>query len=104
MEDDKLLHEKFYGLLRYLEQQTGRTIQMVHFSEYAELLDAFSAGEIDLAYLGPLPYAVLSGVSKRSPLLPAFVRKMGRATTPVRSSPMGRAISVSPHSVQHISD
>lgn len=60
MEDKKLLNEQFYGIVRYLEQQTGRTIQMVHFGDYADLLKAFSAGEIDLAYLGPLPYAMLS--------------------------------------------
>jgi phosphonate transport system substrate-binding protein len=60
MEGRKILHEQFFGLIRYLQQAVDRPIELVDFDDYGELLQAFHDGDVDLAYLGPLPYALLA--------------------------------------------
>ncbi len=50
----------YLPFLNYLEQETGVAFELNYFANYADLLTAFNAGEVDLAYLGPLPYVVLS--------------------------------------------
>jgi phosphonate transport system substrate-binding protein len=79
MEDEKLLNEAFYGFVRYLSAQTGRAIQVVHFVDYADLLKSFGAGEIDLAYLGPLPYAVISQRFKKITPIACFREQDGES-------------------------
>lgn len=46
-------------MLHYLEQQLGTEIQIRYLTSYEAIIDAFVSGEIDLAYLGPLPYVDL---------------------------------------------
>jgi phosphonate transport system substrate-binding protein len=60
MEGEKILHEQFFGLLRYLQQVIDRPIEMVHFDDNGELLQAFRDDAVDLVYLGPLSYALLA--------------------------------------------
>ena len=60
MEGRKILHEQFFGLTRYLQEVTGRAVELVDFEDYGALLDAFRNNLVDLAYLGPLPYALLA--------------------------------------------
>lgn len=60
LENLKIIHEQFQGLADYLEEATGLEIQWVRLSDYADILDQFRAGNIDLAYLGPLPYVILA--------------------------------------------
>jgi phosphonate transport system substrate-binding protein len=60
MEGRKILHEQFYGLIGYLQQAVNRPIELVDFSEYGALLQGFRDGEVDLVYLGPLPFALLA--------------------------------------------
>jgi phosphonate transport system substrate-binding protein len=64
MEGRAILHEQFFGLLHYLEQKIQRPIEMVDFDDYGELLTAFRNDEVDLVYLGPLPYALLAKSDK----------------------------------------
>lgn len=59
VEDRKITHEHFHGLLDYLAQATGLTFELVYISSHAEIVDRFRNNEIDLAYLGPLPYLIL---------------------------------------------
>lgn len=59
LEDSKILHEQIGGLVDFLSRQTGLSIQWVSTPDYADLLAAFRAGGIDLAYLGPLPFVIL---------------------------------------------
>ena len=61
MEGKKILQEQFFGLVAYLGETLQREIQVVEFLDYAELLTAFREDRVDLAYLGPLPYSLLSG-------------------------------------------
>lgn len=60
LENLKIIHEQFQGLADYLHEATGLEIQWVRFSDYADIIDGFRAGEVDLAYLGPLPYVILA--------------------------------------------
>ncbi len=59
LEDIKIIHEQFRGLSDYLQETTGYTLEWIHLSDYADIIDRFKANEIDLAYLGPLPYVIL---------------------------------------------
>ncbi|MCG8428522.1 MAG: PhnD/SsuA/transferrin family substrate-binding protein [Chromatiales bacterium] len=59
LEDKKIIHEQFQGLAGFLSGKTGHKLKMVFFRDYAKIIEAFSRDEIDLAYLGPLPYVVL---------------------------------------------
>jgi phosphonate transport system substrate-binding protein len=59
LEDKKIIHEQFRGLTDYLQETTGYTLKWIHLSDYADIIEKFKANEIDLAYLGPLPYVIL---------------------------------------------
>lgn len=50
---------EFAPFVEHLERLAGRPVVQVFFADYAELLNAFRLGRIDLAYLGPLPYVRL---------------------------------------------
>jgi phosphonate transport system substrate-binding protein len=60
LEDPKIVREQFQGFADFLTEVTGRRAQMVNVVDYSEILARFRRGEIDLAYLGPLPYVILS--------------------------------------------
>lgn len=60
MEGKKILQERFYGLVGYIDEVLEDEVEVVDFLDYAELLDAFREDRVDLAFLGPLPYALLS--------------------------------------------
>lgn len=59
LEDRKVIHEQFQGLVSYLGEAAGRAVQVVYLNDYSEILARFRQQEIDLAYLGPLPYVIL---------------------------------------------
>ena len=50
---------EFAPFVEYLGKLAERPVVQVYFADYAELLNAFRLGRIDLAYLGPLPYVRL---------------------------------------------
>jgi phosphonate transport system substrate-binding protein len=60
LEDPKIVHEQFGGLVDYLQEQTGVEIRWVALRDNAEIVRQFRASAIDLAYLGPLPYVILA--------------------------------------------
>ncbi len=60
IEGKKILHEQFFGLLRYLQEAVGRPVVLIDFDDYSDLLEAFRHDKVDIAYLGPLPYALLA--------------------------------------------
>lgn len=43
---------RFSGLIGYLSTETGMNVELVHASDYQNLLELFHAGEIDLARFG----------------------------------------------------
>lgn len=51
---------EYLPFLDYLEKQSGRRFELSYHASYDALLNALEAGEVDLAYLGPLPYVALT--------------------------------------------
>lgn len=60
MQDPERVVSDVYPMLQYLEAETGLRFQLVYTESYQELLQAMAAGEVDLTYLGPLPYVELA--------------------------------------------
>ncbi len=80
MEDPAKVMRQFKPLLTYLSSQTGHTFQVLHNKDYAELLRRFRAGEIDLAYLGPLPYVELKTDYPEATPVVHFLESTGQAS------------------------
>jgi len=60
MIDSETMADEFLGPVRYLEKQLGRPVELVYTPDYQTLIDGFRRDEIDIAYIGPLPYVVLT--------------------------------------------
>lgn len=52
---------QFSPLVGYLSQWLGRPVEFRYLSSHEQVLDGLRQGAIDLAYLGPAPYAELVG-------------------------------------------
>jgi len=50
-------------LVSFLEASIGQPVKVRHMSDYDEILRGLVSGEVDLAYLGPLPLLVLESMS-----------------------------------------
>jgi len=59
LENRETVTRQFSPLLTYLEKTQARPARFVFFDDYEDLLVAFSRNQVDLAYLGPLPYVRL---------------------------------------------
>lgn len=59
LEDRKIIHEQFRGFADFLGEASGRRVELLDVGDYAEILAGLQRGEVDLAFLGPLPYAIL---------------------------------------------
>ncbi len=59
LENRETVIRQFSPLLTDLEKTQRRPVRFVFFDDYEDLLVAFSRNQVDLAYLGPLPYARL---------------------------------------------
>ncbi len=66
-------------LIRYIEQNTGFTIEIRYEADYATIIDKFARDEIHLVHLGPLPYIVLRAVTPYADPLVFFQEADGRA-------------------------
>jgi phosphonate transport system substrate-binding protein len=59
IENKKILYDKFYPMIEYLEKKLDKKILFNYSNSYADILKKFQDKEIDFAYLGPLPYIEL---------------------------------------------
>ena len=80
MEDEQIVHEQFHGLASYLEEATGLTLRWSYHSDNLEIVERFKAGQIDLAYLGPLPHVVLAREYAAAESLGCFRDEDGEAS------------------------
>ncbi len=70
MENREAVYKQFEPMRVYLEKITGKKIVFKYFDNYAYLIDSFINGDVDLTYLGPLPYVKLrSRYSAAEPLV-----------------------------------
>ncbi|OJX72126.1 PhnD/SsuA/transferrin family substrate-binding protein [Magnetospirillum sp. 64-120] len=80
MESPETVVKQVKPMLAHLEKTTGIDIRIDYSSDYAEILQKFADGKLDLAYLGPLPYLTLRDrVAQATPLV-HFKEKSGSAT------------------------
>lgn len=80
MKDAASVYRTFAPMVRSLERVLGRKITYKISASYGELLDAIQAGEIDITYLGPLPYAVAKKTNPNLKPLVAFNEAEDEAT------------------------
>jgi len=59
MENRESIVLQFRPMIDFLQKKLGLPIEFVFCEDYGQILDKFTAGAIDLAYLGPLPYVAL---------------------------------------------
>ena len=59
MEAPETVVGQWKPMLNYLERKLGIRLRIDYSQSNEEILEKFRTGEIDLAYLGPLPYVVL---------------------------------------------
>lgn len=59
MENPTAIVRAFTPLVTYLERELGRPVEMVYFDAHQKILTAFKQDELDLIFLGPLPYVTL---------------------------------------------
>ena len=80
MEQPEEVVKQFKPMLNFLEKQLGAKIEIRYSTSYAEILEHFRTGRIDLAYLGPLPYISLRESHPKAEPLVHFLEKNGEAT------------------------
>ncbi|MGB1026668.1 MAG: PhnD/SsuA/transferrin family substrate-binding protein, partial [Rhodospirillaceae bacterium] len=59
MQNPETVMKQVRPLLAHLERELGLEIEVVYSTDYADMLALFRAGDVDMAYLGPLPYMAL---------------------------------------------
>lgn len=59
MENREMIVKAFNPLVTYLQEQLQTPVEMVYFDTHQEILAAFERGEVDIIFLGPLPYVTL---------------------------------------------
>ena len=70
MENRETLFKQNHPMALYLEKRLNVVIEFVFSESYAEIIKKFSEGQVDLAYLGPLPYVELRAkYDKAEPLI-----------------------------------
>ena len=70
LENRETVVKQYRPMVLYLEKKLNVTIEFVFSDNYADIINNFTKGQIDLAYLGPLPYVELRAKdSKAEPLV-----------------------------------
>jgi phosphonate transport system substrate-binding protein len=80
METPYTVASQWKPLLDYLERTTGVTLEISYSASNAEVVEKFRAGQIDLAYLGPLPYVNLRATFPAAEPVVVFHEKDGQPT------------------------
>jgi len=80
MEKPETVVKQFKPMLDYLEKHLGSKIEIHYSTSYAEILERFRNGQLDLAYLGPLPYVSLRNNYPNAEPLVHFLEKNGQAS------------------------
>jgi phosphonate transport system substrate-binding protein len=69
------LNEEYSPMATYLAKKLGKKSGKFFFvTDYSGVLAALQSGQVDVAYLSPLPYAIASGKMKLTPLAMPYVR------------------------------
>jgi len=80
METPYTVASQWKPFLAYLEQTLGITLKIDYSTSNDEVVDKFKAGQLDLAYLGPLPYVTLKKTFDAAVPVVIFHEKNGQPT------------------------
>jgi phosphonate transport system substrate-binding protein len=80
METPYTVAAQWKPLLDYLEEQLGTSLQIDYSGNNDEVVEKFTAGHLDLAYLGPLPYVKLRKSFPAAEPVVVFREKDGAST------------------------
>ena len=80
METPDTVASQWKPLLTYLELALGVTLHIDYSTSNSEIIDKFKAGQLDLAYLGPLPYLTLKNDFPAAEPVVVFREKNGQTT------------------------
>ncbi len=80
MENRESMVLQFRSMVDFLQKKLGVPIEFVFSEDYRQILDKFTAGAIDLAYLGPLPYVELRAQDPQAEPLVHFNEASGKPT------------------------
>ena len=80
METPDTVASQWKPLLTYLELALGVTLNIDYSTSNDEIIDKFRAGQLDLAYLGPLPYLTLKNNFPAAEPVVVFREKNGQTT------------------------
>lgn len=80
MENRETVVKQFRPMTDFLQKRLGITIEYVYADSYADILEKFRTGKIDLAYLGPLPYVELRSNHPQAEPLVHFREASGQTT------------------------
>jgi len=80
MESLGSMSREYLPFMDFLETELKTPFELVYKKSYQALISSFTKGEIDLAYLGPLPYVVLKEQFPDAIPLAAFLDSEGKST------------------------
>ena len=80
MEQKEKVFRQIVPMLHFLEKPLGQHFSVKYFSNYDEILNKFKAEEIDLVFLGPLPYIQLREKYLDAEPVVRFLNEQGKAT------------------------
>ena len=78
MEQPEEVVKQFKPMLSYLERQLGVSIEIRYATSYEDVLAKFQKGDVDFAYLGPLPYVTLRDKFDQAVPVVHFLEKSGK--------------------------
>lgn len=74
------LEKEYKPFLKWLSKETGDDYELVMSVDYKDLIDKIKSGKIDVAYLGPLPYALIRQHTDSVTPIVKFLDKKANAT------------------------
>lgn len=80
MKNEKTNIEEFLPLVDYMQKNLPLTIKFNYHKNYDDILKSFMDGSTDIAYLGPLPYAILKSKYPYAKPIITFNEKDGTTT------------------------
>ncbi|MBE0496201.1 MAG: PhnD/SsuA/transferrin family substrate-binding protein [Campylobacterales bacterium] len=76
----EIVLQQYVGIFSFLSQKLGVTFEIVYFTDYEKILEALAQNRVDIAHLGPLPYArLLHNAIPVQPLV-QFLNEDGKST------------------------
>lgn len=76
----ELIMQEYRGILEYLEKELNINIEIIYYSNYRTLLEAISTSKVDIAHLGPLPFATLLQKTNKMQPIVQFLNEDGEST------------------------